>query len=100
MYIVNGICHAGELVPGIKVKEAKPLIGGMMLVTFSTGERRLFDTTLLKGQVYEPLANYEIFSKPVILDGIITWDNGKIDISPETVYQESYPYETEEEDLV
>ena len=22
MYIVNGICHAGELVPGIKVKEA------------------------------------------------------------------------------
>ena len=43
MYVLNDICYAGELREGIKVTEAKPLRGGMMLVTFSTGEKRLFD---------------------------------------------------------
>ena len=38
MYIKNGICYAGELVENIKVVEAKPLRGRMLLVTFSTGE--------------------------------------------------------------
>ena len=39
---------------GIKVIAAKPLMGMMMLVTFSTGEKRLFDATLLKGAAFEP----------------------------------------------
>ena len=30
----------------VKVTEAKPLRGGMLLVTFSTGEKRLSDTTM------------------------------------------------------
>ena len=42
MYVLNDICYAGEMKEGIKVTEAKPLRGGMMLVTFSTGEKRLF----------------------------------------------------------
>ena len=29
-----------------KIKEAKPLRGGMLLVTFTTGEKRLYDTTV------------------------------------------------------
>ena len=40
MYVLNDICYAGEMQDGIKVTEAKPLRGGMMLVTFSTGEKR------------------------------------------------------------
>lgn len=48
MHILNDICYAGELREGIKVTEAKPLRVGMILGTFSTGERRLLDTTLLK----------------------------------------------------
>ena len=46
----------------IRVTEAKPLRGGMMLVTFSTGERRLFDITKLSGPAFAPLADEEIFS--------------------------------------
>ena len=92
MYIVNGICHAGELQDGIKITEAKPLCGGMMLVTFSTDEKRLFDTTLLKGSAFLPLEDEKIFNNPAVFNGVITWDNGKIDIAPETVYHESYPY--------
>lgn len=78
---------------GIRVTKAKPLQGGMLLVTFSTGEERLFDTTLLRGSAFEPLKNEEIFLHPVIFHGVITWNNGEIDIAPETVYRESYPYQ-------
>ena len=93
MYIMNGICYAGEIQAGIKVTEAKPLRGGMMLVTFSTGERRLFDTTSLEGSAFAPLADEKIFSNPVLFHGVITWNDGEIDIAPETVYQNSYSYD-------
>lgn len=94
MYILNNICYAGEMRDGIKVTAVKPLLGGMMLVTFSTGEDRLFDTTTLQGSVFAPLADEKIFSNPVLFHGVITWNNGEIDIAPETVYRESYPYES------
>lgn len=77
----------------IRVTEARPLRGGMMLVTFSTGEQRLFDTTLLKGAAFEPLRDERIFRNPVLFHGVITWNNGEIDIAPEAVYQNSYAYE-------
>jgi len=79
----------------IKVTAAEPLHGHMMLVTFSTGEQRLFDATTLKGPAFAPLADDRIFNHPVIFHGVITWDNGQIDIAPETVYKESYSYNKE-----
>lgn len=93
MFILNDICYAGEIRDGIKVTEAKPLRGGMMLVTFSTGEKRLLDTTLLKGAAFEPLKDETIFCRPVLFHGVITWNNGEIDIAPEAVYQFSYAYD-------
>lgn len=93
MYIVNGICYAGEMQAGIRVTEAKPLRGGMMLVTFSTGEKRLFDTTRLQGPAFAPLRDEEIFLHPTIFHGVITWADGTIDIAPETVYRDSYAYD-------
>ena len=92
MYMVNDICYAGELKEGIKVTEAKPLNGGMMLITFSTGEKRLFDTTKLKGSAFQPLSDEKIYNNPTLFHGVITWKNGEIDIAPETVYKESYAY--------
>lgn len=92
MYIKNGICYAGKMQEDIRVTEAKPLRGGMLLVTFSTGEKRLFDTTRLKGTAFKPLSDEEVFNHPTIFHGVITWKNGEIDIAPETVYQESYAY--------
>ena len=96
MYIVDDICYAGSMKDGIKVTSAKPLRGGMMLVTFSTGEQRLFDTTMLKGSAFRALADEEIFSHPTIFHGVITWNNGAIDVAPETVYQNSYAYDSTE----
>ena len=94
MYIQNDICHAGQMEEGIRVTEAKPLRGGMMLVTFSTGEVRLFDTTLLNGPAFAPLADEAVFNHPTLFHGVITWNNGEIDIAPEAVYRSSYAYES------
>ena len=96
MYILNNICYAGEMQDDIKVTQVQPLRGGMMLVTFSTGEKRLFDTTLLQGSAFAPLADEKVFNNPVLYHGVITWNNGEIDIAPETVYRDSYAYESAE----
>lgn len=96
MYVIDDVCYAGSFQKGIKVTAAKPLRGGMMLVTFSTGEQRLFDTTQLQGAAFAPLANEAVFSHPTIFHGVITWKDGEIDIAPETVYQQSYAYDAME----
>ena len=95
MYIKNDICYAGEYQDDIEIIEAKPLDGGIVLVTFSTGEKRLFDTTLLKGSAFEPLADEKIFNSLVLFHGFITWNNGEIDIAPEAVYKYSHAYNSE-----
>lgn len=94
MYIVDGICYAGNNAEEIRVKEALPLRGGMVLVTFTTGEKRLFDTTMLTGSAFAPLKDEEIFKTINVFHGVITWNNGEIDIAPEMVYGESYPYDS------
>ena len=94
MYVVNDICYAGELHEDIRVTEVKPLRGGMLLVTFSTGEKRLFDTTTLQGSAFAPLADDCVFRNPVLFHGVITWNNGEIDIAPETVYRDSFAYDS------
>ncbi|MBR2215837.1 MAG: DUF2442 domain-containing protein [Selenomonadaceae bacterium] len=93
MYVLNDICYAGEMLDGIKVTAVKPLRGGIMLVTFSTGEKRLFDTTELEGSAFAPLTDERVFRNPALFHGVITWNNGEIDIAPETVYRDSYAYE-------
>jgi len=100
MYIIDDICYAGEKTDNIKVTEAKPLAGGMMLVTFNTGEKKLFDTTKLTGSAFDPLKDEKVFCNPIIFHGVITWDNGEIDIAPETVYDESYPYDLIEQSVL
>lgn len=47
MYILNGIAHAGTAVQDMRVTAVKPLNDMMMLVTFASGERRLYDATQL-----------------------------------------------------
>ena len=95
MYIKDDICYAGELKENIKVVEVKPLRGRMLLVTFSTGEQRLFDATTLTGSAFKLLEDENVFNNPELFHGVITWNNGEIDIAPEAVYRDSYAYESE-----
>lgn len=94
MYIVNGIAFAGEPVEGIKVSNAKVVNDLSMLVTFSTGETRLFDASpLVNKPVFSPLSKNDVFYAFVIDHGVVTWLDGEIDVSPEAMYEMSYPYE-------
>lgn len=51
---------------------------------------------LTKYPAYKRLENFEIFKSAYVENGIIVWDNGSIDIAPDTVYKNSYEYECEE----
>lgn len=82
MYEVNGICCARKCTDNIKITNAKVLRGGMVLVTFSTGEKRLFDAAALKGTAFEPLKDEKILKDFSIFHGVLTWVNGEIDIAP------------------
>ena len=92
MYIIDDVCYAGEAVSDIKVKEATVLRGSMLLITFSTGEQRLFDATLLTGSAFKPLKDEKTLADFTIFHGVMTWMNGEVDIAPETMYADSYPY--------
>lgn len=94
MFIKNDIAYAGKFEKELKVTSIKVVSKLCMLVTFSTGEERIFDASeLLKYPIYKKLENYEVFKNAYIEKGIIVWDNGAIDISPETVYLNSFEYE-------
>lgn len=94
MYIVNGIAYASERTANIKVKEIKPLDDLIMIVTFSTGEQRIFDATcMLEYPAFKILANEEVFKAAKVEYGVVVWNDGEIDLAPETMYEKSYAYE-------
>ena len=94
MYIVNGIAFAGTKASETFVQAVKPLDDLMMIVTFTSGERRLFDATqLLAYPAFQPLKDEKIFKNAKVEHGVVTWADGEIDIAPETMYETSYAYQ-------
>lgn len=94
MFIVDGIAYAGSPAQDLTVAHVRPLPDFCMLITFSTGETRLFDATvLLKGPAFARLCDEGIFFAPVIVDGVCTWDDGGLDVAPEYMYVNSFAYE-------
>ena len=92
MYVLNDVVYAGEQTNNIKIVQAVPLPNLMLLLTFSTGEQRLFDVTELEGSAFEPLKDKKVFNNISVNYGYVSWDNGNIDCSPEYMYQHSYKY--------
>lgn len=93
MYILNGVAYAHNDATDIEVQAVKPLDDMMMLITFSNGEKRLYDgTRLLEYPAFKPLADEYIFMSAKVEYGVVTWCDGEIDIAPETMYKDSYPY--------
>ncbi|MCD8122012.1 MAG: DUF2442 domain-containing protein [Clostridiales bacterium] len=92
MYVLNGIVYASEPSEDMKITAAKALDDMIMILTFSTGETRLFDATELTGPVFEPLKDDAVFRNFRLVHGAVTWMNGEIDCSPEYMYDHSYEY--------
>lgn len=85
---INGICYGDDKL--IKISEAELLQDNRRyLVTFNTGERRIFDPLTLKGSAYLPLRDGNALKNFSLFHGVLTWCDGTIDVAPETVYAES-----------
>lgn len=93
MFEVNGIVYANEFKESLKITDAKVTDRLMMLITFSTGEKRVFDATILTGSAFKPLENESVFDDFKIIRGVLTWMNEEIDCAPEYIYEHSYAYE-------
>ncbi|MCL1819388.1 MAG: DUF2442 domain-containing protein [Oscillospiraceae bacterium] len=94
MYIINGVAYAGELTAGIEVEKVEALDDMILLLTFSTGEKRLYDTTeLLEYPAFKTLENEEIYKSARVEHGVVVWLDGSIDIAPETLYANSFVYQ-------
>lgn len=74
------------------IVSVQPLSNRMLLLQFSTGRKKLFDTTLLTGPVFEPLNSEEIFRNIVLDHGVVTWKDGTIDCEPEYMYTHGFDY--------
>lgn len=92
MYVIDGIAYAGEQQKPTAVKSARPLNDYKVLVSFSGGERRVFDfAPLLDMPCYQPLKDKTVFDRVYVDCGTLCWNDGDIDIAPETVYERSVP---------
>ena len=49
------MCCTGVPAASPRTTEAVPLVGGMLLVSFASGEKCLFDTTRVSGPAFSPL---------------------------------------------
>ena len=88
MYIVDGVAYAGEKEPIIKVCGVRPLPDFCLWLRFNTGEVKIFDfKPLLSEPCSAPLADEEIFKNVYIDYGVTVWNDGNIDIAPETLYK-------------
>lgn len=94
MYIINGVAYAGEKQKDIMVKDIRVLDDLIMIVKFSTGEQRLFDATcMLEYPAFKVLENEAVFKTAKVEYGVVVWQDGEIDLAPETMYEKSYVYE-------
>ena len=90
MHVIDGIAYADEPYEGLQV-ECVEVTGRLSaLVTFSNGETRLFDAgKLVEEPAFAPLAKGCAFDSVSITDGYLSWDDGRIDLAAQAVYDMS-----------
>lgn len=77
----------------LSVKEVKALDEYKLLLTFENGELRLFDMNpYLEKGIFRELKDISLFKSAKVNFDTVEWGN-EADIDPETLYEESIPYE-------
>jgi hypothetical protein len=72
-----------------RVTDVLPLEGYRLLLSFSNGEKGIYDcSSLLQFEIFSGLRWYTYFNKVKVCDGAVVWPN-KEDICPDTLYLES-----------
>lgn len=87
MYEKDGIVYAGENKKVFSIVSVRNLGNYNLLILFSNHQERIVDCKkLLKFEIFEELKDINVFNS-YKLDGItLTWLDGKLDISPEYLY--------------
>ncbi len=92
MYVKNGIAYAGEPKQLLKISGVRPLEGYKLWVRFTNGEAKIFDFSgLLDCPAFSPLKDPQVFRAVYIDYGVTVWEDGKIDIAPEYLYENGVP---------
>lgn len=88
MFEVDGVTYAGAPAVGMRVASIQTFDDLTMLVTFSTGETRRFKgATLSSYPAFAPLAEVEAWRSAQVDRGVLTWNQGALDISTEKLYE-------------
>ena len=88
MYELNGVVYADDPKPLPKVCGIRPLPDYKLWLRFNTGEVKIYDCKhLLEHKIFAPLSDVSFFNSVYIDYGTAVWDNGNIDIDPETLYE-------------
>lgn len=73
------------------VKEVQPQSNYTLLITFASGEKRLYNALpLLEKTIYAPLKDINFFMGAKIMGGSVAWSD-EVDIAPEHLYKCSLP---------
>lgn len=92
MYTIKDVCHTGILENPREIKDVKVIDDRKLLLTFHDNEKRVFDTSLLKGSAFTVLRDPDAFKSVSIESGVVTWLNGDLDCAPEYMYRYSEKY--------
>lgn len=73
----------------MRVSGVRPLDDFRLWVRFNNSEVKIFDfKPLLNAPAFAPLTNPDIFKSVYIDYGVPVWNDGDIDIAPETLYEQ------------
>ena len=92
MYYSNGYVYGGTPERLRRIKSVRVVGDKMLWLRFESDEERLFDASILQGEIYKPLDDPEVFNQAYVDAGAVTWLDGDIDCSPEYMYSQSFPY--------
>jgi len=94
VYEKDGIVYADNPVVAITVQQVRATADYHLLLRFSTGECKVFDTrTLIElGGVFQRLANVDLFLQAYVDYGTVVW-NDEIDVAPEFLYDHAVTQE-------
>lgn len=78
------------------VGSVEPVSGHRLVISFDTGEKRVFDVTpLLMVGRFKELAAPGVFERVRVSFDTVEWENG-LDLDPEYLYEHSEPYTCEQ----
>ena len=92
MQIIEGICYPDTPAQLLEVEAVQPRENYTLAMVFNNGDRRLFDfTPLLTLAAFAPLKDKKLFDSVYVDYGTAVWNDGEIDIAPETLYHNGVP---------